>query len=51
VQQLRRLSVLVIWWPQVADVIIVLNFHAQTEDQIDNVKDSFYEKLECVLVP
>jgi hypothetical protein len=28
--------------------IIVLNFHAQTEDKIDDVKDSFYEELECV---
>jgi hypothetical protein len=27
--------------------IIVLNIHARTEDKI-NVKDSFYEELECV---
>jgi GTPase SAR1 family protein len=28
--------------------IIILNVHAQTEDKTDNVKDSFYEVLECV---
>jgi hypothetical protein len=28
--------------------IIVLYFHASTEIIIDNVKDSFYEELECV---
>jgi hypothetical protein len=28
--------------------IIVLNVHAPTEDEIDYVKDSFYEELECV---
>jgi hypothetical protein len=28
--------------------IIVLNVHAQTEDKIDYVKDSFYEELERV---
>jgi hypothetical protein len=28
--------------------IIVLNVHAQTEDKIDDVKDSFYKKLERV---
>jgi hypothetical protein len=27
--------------------IIVLNVHAPTEDKIDNMKDSFYEELEC----
>jgi hypothetical protein len=27
---------------------IVLNFHAPTEDKTDDVKDSFYEELECV---
>jgi hypothetical protein len=29
--------------------IIVLNVHAPTEDKIDDMKDSFYEELECVL--
>jgi hypothetical protein len=29
--------------------IIALNVHAQTEDKIDDVKDSFYEQLERVL--
>jgi exonuclease III len=28
--------------------ISVLNVHAPTEDKTDDVKDSFYEKLECV---
>jgi hypothetical protein len=28
--------------------IIVLNVHAPTEDKTDDVKDSFYNKLECV---
>jgi hypothetical protein len=28
--------------------IIVLNFHAPTEDITDDVKDSFYEELERV---
>jgi hypothetical protein len=28
--------------------IIVLNIHAPTKDNIDNVKDIFYEELECV---
>jgi hypothetical protein len=28
--------------------IIVLNVHAPTEDKADDVKDSFYEELECV---
>jgi hypothetical protein len=28
--------------------IIVLNVHAPTGDKIDNVKDSFYEELECI---
>jgi hypothetical protein len=28
--------------------IVVLNVHAQTENKIDDVKDSFYEDLECV---
>jgi hypothetical protein len=28
--------------------IIVLNVHAPTEDKIGDVKDSFYEKSECV---
>jgi hypothetical protein len=28
--------------------IIVLNIHAPTEDKTDDVKDSFYEELECV---
>jgi hypothetical protein len=28
--------------------IIVLNVHAQTEDRTDDMKDSFYEELECV---
>jgi hypothetical protein len=27
-------------------IIIVLNFHAPTEDKTDDVKDSFYEELE-----
>jgi hypothetical protein len=29
--------------------IIVLNVHAPTEDEIDAVKDRFYDELECVL--
>jgi hypothetical protein len=28
--------------------IVVLNVHAPTEDKIDDVKDGFYEKLECI---
>jgi hypothetical protein len=28
--------------------IIVLNVHALTQDKIDDVKDSFYEELECM---
>jgi hypothetical protein len=28
--------------------IIVLNVHAPTEDKTDDVKDSFYEEVECV---
>jgi hypothetical protein len=28
--------------------IIILNIHAPTEDNIDDVKDSFYEELERV---
>jgi exonuclease III len=28
--------------------ITVLNVHATTEDKIDDVKDSFYEELECI---
>jgi exonuclease III len=28
--------------------ITVLNVHAPTGDKIDDVKDSFYEELECV---
>jgi hypothetical protein len=28
--------------------IIVLNVHASTEDEIDNVKDRFYEEVERV---
>jgi hypothetical protein len=28
--------------------IIVLNVHVPTEDKIDDMKDSFYEELECV---
>jgi hypothetical protein len=28
--------------------IIVLNFHAPTQDKIDDAKDSFYKELECV---
>jgi hypothetical protein len=28
--------------------IKVLNVHAPTEDKIDDVKDSFYEELECI---
>jgi hypothetical protein len=27
---------------------IVLNIHAPTENKIDDAKDSFYEKLECI---
>jgi hypothetical protein len=27
--------------------IIVLNIHATTEDKIGDVKDSFYEQLQC----
>jgi hypothetical protein len=30
--------------------IIVLNVHAPTEDKTDDVKDSFYEELERVLI-
>jgi hypothetical protein len=30
--------------------IIVLNVHVQTEDKIDDIKESFYEALECVYV-
>jgi hypothetical protein len=29
--------------------IIVLNVFAPTEDKMDDVKDSFYEEVECVL--
>jgi hypothetical protein len=29
--------------------IIVLEVHVATEDKIDDVKDSFYNNLECVL--
>jgi hypothetical protein len=29
--------------------IIVLNIHAPPEDKTDGMKDSFYEKLQCVL--
>jgi hypothetical protein len=28
---------------------VVLNVHAPTEDKIDDMKDRFYEKIECVL--
>jgi hypothetical protein len=28
--------------------IIVLNVHAPTEDKTDDVKESFYDELECV---
>jgi hypothetical protein len=28
--------------------IIVLNVHAAIEDKTDDVKDSFYEELECM---
>jgi hypothetical protein len=28
--------------------IIILNVHAPTDDKTDDVKDSFYEELECV---
>jgi exonuclease III len=28
--------------------VIVLNVHAPTDDKTDDVKDSFYEELECV---
>jgi hypothetical protein len=28
--------------------IIVLNVHAPTEDKSDDVKDTFYEELECI---
>jgi hypothetical protein len=28
--------------------IIGLNVHAQTEDKIDDLKDSFYKQLECI---
>jgi hypothetical protein len=28
--------------------IIVLNVHAPTEDRTDDLKDSFYEELQCV---
>jgi hypothetical protein len=27
--------------------IIILNVHAPTEDKTDDVKDGFYEELEC----
>jgi hypothetical protein len=27
---------------------IVLDVHAPAEDKIDDIKDSFYEELECV---
>jgi hypothetical protein len=30
--------------------IIVMKVHASTEGKIDDVKDSFYEELECVFV-
>jgi hypothetical protein len=29
-------------------VTTVLNLHAPTEDKIDDMKDRFYEELECV---
>jgi hypothetical protein len=29
--------------------ITVLNVHAPAEDKIDDMKDSFYDELECVL--
>jgi hypothetical protein len=29
-------------------LIIVLNVHAPTEDENDDVKDGFYDELECV---
>jgi hypothetical protein len=28
--------------------VIVLNVHAPTEDKTDDMKDSFYEELECI---
>jgi hypothetical protein len=28
--------------------IIILNVHASAEDKIENIRDSFYEELECV---
>jgi hypothetical protein len=28
--------------------VIVLNVYTQTEDKIDNMKNSIYEELECV---
>jgi hypothetical protein len=28
--------------------IIVLNIHAPTEDETDDMKDRFYKELECV---
>jgi hypothetical protein len=28
--------------------IIILNVHAPTEDKIDDMKESFYEEIECV---
>jgi hypothetical protein len=31
------------WWD-----IIVVNVHAPTEDKTDDVKNSFYEELQCV---
>jgi hypothetical protein len=34
--------------PGIQEVIPFLNVHAPTEDKIDDIKDSFYEKLECV---
>jgi hypothetical protein len=46
-QQLKRLGLLVIrysWYD-----IIVLNIHAPSEDKTVDVKDSFYEELECAV--
>jgi hypothetical protein len=28
--------------------ITILNVHVQTEDKIDDIKDSFYDELKCV---
>jgi hypothetical protein len=41
----RMLYIILIghWWD-----IIILNFHASTEDIMDDVKDSFYKELELV---